>query len=203
MTKNRALKQAARERAAATGENYTAARRAVVQAEFDRQVAVLTERGVPRAQLEPLRARAPKSDFAIVVRARVEIDGLQWMLRPDELDAFAPIDGVDVPASDAYLITGVDAGAGNRNVTPDDALAQIRAAGRQPLTIDEGLALLALDPDAVRTNAGFSLAGSRCGDRRVPALWVSKGRPKLGWCWAGNPHTWLGTASCAARIGAG
>ena len=43
------------------------------------------------------------------------------------------------------------------------------------------------------------LAGSRCGDRRVPALWISEGAPKLGWCWAGNPHTWLGTASAGSR----
>jgi Family of unknown function (DUF5701) len=54
---------------------------------------------------------------------------------------------------------------------------------------------------AVAKNGGFSLAGSRCGDRRVTALWISQNRPKLGWCWAGNPHTWLGTASCADRTG--
>jgi hypothetical protein len=35
----------------------------------------------------------------------------------------------------------------------------------------------------------------------VTAIWISKGAPKLGWCWAGNPHTWLGSASCAKRIG--
>jgi hypothetical protein len=23
----------------------------------------------------------------------------------------------------------------------------------------------------------------------------------LGWCWDGNPHTWLGSASCKTRIG--
>ena len=55
-------------------------------------------------------------------------------------------------------------------------------------------------PEAVDRNDGFSLLASRCGDRRVGALWISKGRPKLGWCWAGNPHTWLGSASCAARV---
>ncbi|MGQ0669203.1 MAG: DUF5701 family protein [Actinomycetota bacterium] len=26
--------------------------------------------------------------------------------------------------------------------------------------------------------------------------------PRLGWCWAGNPHTWLGSASCGAGVGA-
>ncbi|MEI2690845.1 MAG: DUF5701 family protein [Anaerolineae bacterium] len=45
------------------------------------------------------------------------------------------------------------------------------------------------------------LLASRCGDKRVPAFWLSQNRPKLGWCWAGNPHTWLGSASCAERVG--
>ena len=47
------------------------------------------------------------------------------------------------------------------------------------------------------------MAGSRRGDQRVPAFWVSEGRPKLGWCWDRNPHTWLGTASCAGASDAG
>jgi hypothetical protein len=68
------------------------------------------------------------------------------------------------------------------------------------LTIDEGIALVTQKPEAVAKNGGFSLAGSRCGDRRVTALWISDNRPKLGWCWAGNPHTWLGTASCRGRV---
>ncbi|MFE9203891.1 DUF5701 family protein [Micromonospora sp. NPDC007230] len=24
---------------------------------------------------------------------------------------------------------------------------------------------------------------------------MSQGAPKLGWCWYGNPHTWLGSAT--------
>jgi hypothetical protein len=65
------------------------------------------------------------------------------------------------------------------------------------------IALVTHFREAVATNVGLSLAGSRCGDRRVCALWISKGAPKLGWCWAGNPHTWLGIASCAGRAGTG
>ena len=38
--------------------------------------------------------------------------------------------------------------------------------------------------------------------RRVPSFWVSKGAPRLGWCWAGNPHTWLGAASASSRLAA-
>ena len=57
-------------------------------------------------------------------------------------------------------------------------------------------------PEAIAPNWGFSMAGSRRGDQRVPAFWVSEGRPKLGWCWDRNPHTWLGTASAARGGGA-
>ena len=121
-------------------------------------------------------------------------------MTPDELATFRPIAQVDLPAAPAYLAVDVDLGAGSRNVTPDDALPAILAEGRSPLTIDEGVAVLLHHPEVLRTHNAFSLLGSRCGDRRVPALWLSKRRPRLGWCWAGNPHTWLGSASCGARL---
>ena len=70
-----------------------------------------------------------------------------------------------------------------------------------PLTIDEGIAILTHHPDFLQKNNCFSLLASRCGDQRVPAMWISGGAPRLGWCWAGNPHTWLGSASCRSRIG--
>jgi uncharacterized protein DUF5701 len=123
------------------------------------------------------------------------------VLEPDDLERFLPIGGLELPDGVAYVATDLDTGADLRNVTPDDALGRIHAARRSPLTIDEGIALVTHYPEAVAKNGGFSLPGSRCGDRRVCALWISKGRPKLGWCWAGNPHTWLGSASCARRIG--
>ena len=44
------------------------------------------------------------------------------------------------------------------------------------------------------------LSGSRRGDRRVPAMWISAKAPKLGWCWDGNPHDWLGVASAGSRL---
>jgi Family of unknown function (DUF5701) len=69
------------------------------------------------------------------------------------------------------------------------------------LTVAEGVALLIQFPEFLQPNNCFSLLASRCGDKRVPALWLSEGRPKLGWCWAGNPHTWLGSASCGKRKG--
>ena len=104
------------------------------------------------------------------------------------------------PAGGAYLLTDVDLGratATSRRTTRSSR----RERRALPLTIDEGIALITQRPEAVARNAGFSLCGSRCGDKRVAALWISEGRPKLGWCWAGNPHTWLGSASCARRLG--
>jgi hypothetical protein len=121
--------------------------------------------------------------------------------RPGGLDTFVPLPELGVPAGAAYLAVGLDTGSEFRNVTPDDALLALRSRQRTPLTLEEGIALLTQHPEALKKNHCFSLLGSRSGDRRVPALWISDRRPKLGWCWAGNPHTWLGSASCAGRAG--
>jgi hypothetical protein len=182
--------------------------------------------GAFRRRLEPLRAvvseledLAPRDDsegapFVIVVdgdllSAAHAIALVQRREKaafsafdPDDLKRFEPIETVELPRGSAYLIVDVDTGQETRNVTPEDALKRIESGGRSPLTVEEGIALITQRPDAVARNAGFSLPGSRCGDRRVTALWISNGRPKLGWCWAGNPHTWLGSASCARRVGA-
>jgi len=119
-----------------------------------------------------------------------------------DISRFEPIEGLGVPPDQVYLIVDVDRGAATLNVRPTDALATITAQGRTPLTVNEGIALITHFPDSLAKNNCFSLAGSRCGDKRVPALWISAKAPKLGWCWAGNPHTWLGSASCGTRVGA-
>jgi hypothetical protein len=133
----------------------------------------------------------------------VEQDGRQGVvdMNPTQPSAFAPIDGLEVPAGPAYLVAGIDTGRATLNVTPDDALSRITANGRTPLTIEEGIAVLTHHPGVLRSMNAFSLLASRRGDKRVPALWTSKGSPRLGWCWAGNPHPWLGSASCASRLG--
>ena len=120
-----------------------------------------------------------------------------------DVDRFVPTDLAPLPAGDAYLLVDVERGAEFRNLAPDAALPVIIERGRSPLTVDEGVALVTQFPGSLEKNHCFSLAGSRCGDRRVPAVWISKGAPTLGWCWAGNPHTWLGVASCRTRVGAG
>ena len=120
-------------------------------------------------------------------------------MHPTSPDDYLPISEIELPDTPAYRLVDVDGGAGFFDVTPDDALLQILGRGRSPLTIDEGIAVLLHSPDVLADSA-FSLLGSRRGDRRVPALWLSGGRPRLGWCWAGAPHSWLGSAWCAERV---
>ncbi|MCZ7440746.1 DUF5701 family protein [Micromonospora sp. WMMC241] len=120
----------------------------------------------------------------------------------DDLPTFHPIKELEVPAGPAYLLFDVDRGEEYRNQPPSAALEDMTARDRLPITIDEGLAFVTLHPEALASNRCFSLVGSRCGDRRVPALWISQGAPKLGWCWFGNPHTWLGSATAhPVRVG--
>jgi hypothetical protein len=146
-----------------------------------------------------------KHDLVSTQRAmsKVEFGRQRGIVRmdPTEPEEFDAIDGLDVPAEPAYLAVGLDTGQGTLNVTPEEALETIVGAGRSPLTIDEGVALATHFPEVLRERNAFSILGSRRGDRRVPALWISGGAPRLGWCWAGNPHSWLGSASCAARLG--
>lgn len=119
----------------------------------------------------------------------------------EELATYLPVEGVEVPDAAAYLLTGIDVGTEFLNMPPESALAVVRERGRTPLTIAEGVALATVRPDRLRPNKCFSLMGSRTGtNQRVPAVWISERRPKLGWCWDRNPHTWLGAASAAARV---
>ncbi len=117
------------------------------------------------------------------------------------LGPYRPIDQVALPRPDAYLLLDVDRGEEFCGVRPEDALPTVLARGRTPLTIDDGIALVTHAPHLLEKNRCFMLSGSRRGDRRVPAMWISGRAPKLGWCWDGNPHGWLGVASTASRRG--
>ena len=116
----------------------------------------------------------------------------------DEMAGYVPLPDLDIPAA-PYLLLDVDTGTEFCNIRPEDALATVRGRGRTPLTVAEGIALVALRPDMLRPNRCFSLMGSRAQNQRVPAVWISERRPKLGWCWDRNPHTWLGAASAGGR----
>jgi Family of unknown function (DUF5701) len=119
----------------------------------------------------------------------------------EDLARFRPLPELDVPTA-PYLLLDVDPGPDTLGLPPAEAAPRIAAVGRTPLTIAEGLAVLVSEPGVLRSRNCFSLLGSRAGDKRVPALWVSARRPRLGWCYQGAPHSWLGSASCAGRVAA-
>lgn len=189
------------------------------QDEFDRQLALLTERGYPvGSRAIELRARVadlPPStvdpgDHVPFVLAITETSYEQTaplmslngrngfhVMDDGDTEVYQPI--VEIP-DQVYLLSDIDSGSEFCNVTPEKALEAITARGRTPLTIDEGIALVMVRPDMLRKNKCFSLAASRGKGQRVPAIWISDRRPKLGWCWDRNPHTWLGTASCGGRL---
>lgn len=122
---------------------------------------------------------------------------------PHKPEDFTTIEEVTIPDASVYLLVDIDTGQQTLNVTPHDALSTIQKQNRSPLTIDEGVAIVTHFPEVLVDKEhynSFSMLASRRGDQRVPALWISYGKPRLGWCWNNNPHTWLGSASCRNRI---
>jgi hypothetical protein len=124
-------------------------------------------------------------------------------LTPNVPEDFQTIESVVLPNSKAYLLLDIDRGKKYLNIRPQDALIDIQSLDRSPLTIDEGIAVVTHYPDFLAKNNCFSLLASRVpGNQRVPAIWINGTKhPNLGWCWDGNPHTWLGSASCKSRTG--
>jgi hypothetical protein len=156
---------------------------------------------VAAADLAPLMVRAGRPGFVV--------EDLT------DLADFAPT--VDLPDSMLYLVHGLDRGDALRNQSPNEADPQVLSAGRTPITVHEGICWLLQQPDLLEPGACFMTTASRrrradgTFDSRTPAIWISggsgrdgrerKGAPKVGWCWAGNRHTWLGIASAAGRSG--
>jgi hypothetical protein len=194
-------------------------------AELDRQLEVLLASGVPDAGGVPataLRRRTTRlhdvvehavdRPFVLVLPDLMPPEVAVGLTRfggktgfttmePDDLARFRPTADVELPSAEAYLLVDPETGRRWLDVPPEQVLPPMLASGRTPLTLDEGLALVLQDGQALRRDTCFSMLASRCDDRRVPALWLSKGRPRLGWCWDGAPHTWLGSASAAGRLG--
>ncbi len=133
-----------------------------------------------------------------------------------DVDRFAPIEGIVVPPGPLSLVTGVDRGDDLASWSPDEALPELTARGRTPLLLHEGIHWALQAPDVLARNHCYMTVGSRLRkpdgrlDTRTPALWISngtgrdgrerRGAPKVGWCWAGNRHTWLGFASATGRL---
>ncbi|QSR31202.1 hypothetical protein CFI00_11955 [Nocardioides sp. S5] len=131
-----------------------------------------------------------------------------------DVDSFDATDAAPLPSA-PYVVGGLDRGDEHANRSPEECLPKILAAGRSPLTLVEGVHWVLQGPDVLERNRCFMTIGSRLRkangtyDARTPALWISNGTgrdgrerkdaPKVGWCWWGNRHTWLGMASCSGR----
>ena len=156
-----------------------------------------------------------------VLAPLVTVNGKRGFVVTDmsDVDEFAPIPGAEPPDAPVYVLSDVDRGDALANWSPDEALPAILGAGRTPLTLTEGLQWLLQRPEVLERNRCFMTVGSRrrrddgALDARTPAVWISNGTardgagrrnaPKVGWCWAGNRHTWLGFASAAGRAALG
>lgn len=153
----------------------------------DRIPVLLVLPGLDTERAMPLTSQGTKSGY---------VD-----MRPVTPDGFMPLPGVRLPDG-PYLLIDIDTGRDTLGLAPRSAATQIADAGRSPLTLEEGVTLLALNPGILRARNCFQMLGSRRNDKRIASLWVTKqGNPRLGWCYEGVPHAWLGSASCAARIG--
>ncbi|MFF2009310.1 DUF5701 family protein [Streptomyces sp. NPDC058195] len=157
---------------------------------------------------------APASALAPLLRR----DGKPGFVVSDmtDVDLFAPLETIALPDAPLYLLTGLDRGDEMADWSPDEALPALVARARTPLTLTEGIHWALQQPAVLERNHCFMTIGSRLRkpngtlDARTPAVWISNGTgrdgrerrdaPKVGWCWAGNRHTWLGFASAAGRL---
>jgi hypothetical protein len=165
----------------------------------------------------PLLAVDPSLLPASVLAPHLELAGKHGFVVEDmtDVDDFTAIEAVVPPSSPLYLVHGIERGDEMANWSPNEALPAIVGRGRTPLTLTEGILWLIQQPDVLVRNHTFMTIGSRLVkangsvDARTPAIWISNGTgrdgasrrnaPKVGWCWAGNRHTWLGFASAASR----
>lgn len=152
---------------------------------------VVTRHLVAIEQMMPRTTLAGKTKPGFVDRS----------FEPGALERFVAIKETELPNQSAYVLFDIERGEEFCGAVPNDAMDTIAARGRTLLTIEEGIAMITHSPEILVKNKCFSLGGSRSGDRRVPAIWISQHAPKLGWCWERNPHTWLGMASAGDRRG--
>jgi hypothetical protein len=155
---------------------------------------------------------APASVLAPLLRR----DGKPGFVVTDmpDVDRFVPCT-VELPDAPLYLVIGLDRGDHMANWSPEEVLPALTQEERTPLVLTEGIHWVLQQPAALERNHCFMTIGSRLRkangnlDARTPAIWISNGTgrdgrarrdaAKVGWCWWGNRHTWLGFASAAGR----
>lgn len=157
---------------------------------------------VPASRLTPLLDRGGKHGFVVVDM-------------PD-VDDFTPIEQVTLPASSLYLVHDIDRGDHMANWSPNEALPAVTASETHTPHPWGGHPLAASAATSPRTEPLLhgdrlpaSQARRRPGRKDAGAVDQQTGpaemgretanAPKVGWCWAGNRHTWLGFASAADR----
>lgn len=164
-----------------------------------------------------LLAIHPHRLAASVLADALQVNGKRAFVVSDmtDVDEFVPIASVRLPDAPVYVVRDPDRGDAMANWSPDEALPAIEGSGRTPLILTESLHWLLQQPDVLERGHCFMTIGSRRLkpdgrlDARTPAVWFSNGTgrdgaanrdaPKVGWCWAGNRHTWLGFASASGR----
>ncbi|MYT19375.1 hypothetical protein GTW69_03550 [Streptomyces sp. SID7760] len=157
--------------------------------------------------------RAPASALAPLLRR----EGRPGFVVTDmsDVDGFRPLDTIELTDAPLYVVTGVDRGDHMSNWSPEEALPALTKEERTPLLLTEGIHWVLQQPTALERGRCFMTIGSRLRkadgalDARTPAIWISNGTgrdgrerrnaPKVGWCWWGNRHTWLGFASATSR----
>ncbi|MFF4099220.1 DUF5701 family protein [Streptomyces sp. NPDC001903] len=196
------------------------------QAERLMELGVHELAGIPADELRAFASAGESGGLLAVHPDRVPASALAPLLRRDgkpgfvvtdmsDVDGFAPLDVIELPDAPLYVVTGLDRGDHMANWSPEEALPALTRQERTPLLLSEGVHWVLQQPAVLERNRCFMTIGSRLRkpngtlDARTPAIWISNGTgrdgrerrdaPKVGWCWWGNRHTWLGFASAAGR----
>ena len=133
---------------------------------------------VSAAALTPLLSRSGKPGFVVEDMA--------------DLDRFVPLPTIEIPDRPLYLVAEPDRGDDLRNWSPDEAMPELTARGRSPLTISEGISWLLQQPDRLEANYCFMcIAETTCatGAPTKPC------RPSTPWAAAHLPSA-RGSAGC-------
>lgn len=118
---------------------------------------------------------------------------------PRDIESFTP-NSYMPPEGPFYILIGPHIGTEYINREPDVARKLMEVDGREPLSLEEGLALATQHPEWLTQN-GFNMLASRSADGRIPSIWISQNSPRLASVWPMSKHSWIGNAYCIARRG--
>jgi len=149
--------------------------------------------------------------FVIVIKSEViapekempliELEGKKGFtgMSADDIKGLKPYE-VKLPEGKAYLAIDIETGKTTLGKTPDEAIKQIKKEDRSALTIEEAVALITHHPEILKDHYVWA-SGSRHGVGKVACVWLSEGKPKLGWGYSDYSNSKWGSASCGSRVG--